>query len=150
MQPSKVLRSRARCCVVQTELQYTTSHVSGKGELSRGAWRRKRKACLRSVHSSKVLPNRARRCNPLTGFRASRRSILYGLACCVVCCLACCLACRLACCLAVVAVSGAVALCCPPGAAACVVALLPQRGQRVWAHNLMSGHSQRERWLIER
>ena len=31
-----------------------------------------------------------------------------------------------------------------PGAAACVVALLPQRGQRVWAHNLMSGHSQRE------
>ena len=32
----------------------------------------------------------------------------------------------------------------PPDAAACVVALLPQRGQRVWAHNLMSGHSQRE------
>ena len=37
-----------------------------------------------------------------------------------------------------------------PGAAACVVALLPQRGQRVWAHDLMSGHSERERWLIER
>ena len=38
----------------------------------------------------------------------------------------------------------------PLGVLLGVVALLPQRGQRVWAHNLMSGHSQRERWLIER
>jgi hypothetical protein len=105
MQPSKVLRSRARCCVVQTELQYTTSHVSGKGELSRGARRRKRKACLRSVHSSKVLPG-------------MQLGVLLG--------------------------GGGGVRCCrlvPPH----VVALLPQRGQRVWAHNLMSGHSQRER-----
>ena len=110
MQPSKVLRSRARCCVVQTELQYTTSHVSGKVELSRGARRRKRKACLRSVHSSKVLPG-------------MQLGVLLG--------------------------GGGGVRCCrlmlSPGAAACVVALLPQRGQRVWAHNLMSGHSQRER-----
>ena len=32
----------------------------------------------------------------------------------------------------------------PLGVLLGVVALLPQRGQRVWAHNLMSGHSQRE------
>ena len=162
MQPSEVLRSRARCCVVQTELQYTTSHVSGKGELSRGARRRKRKACLRSVQSSKVLrsqarrherkcsvldtqsmvinlpdrarrcklPNRARRCNPLTGSRASRRSIPYGLACCVVCCLACCLACHLACCLALLR---------------CY-----RRGGSVSGPITLCQATHRERWLIER